>query len=255
MADKRNRILKIVEYLNSCGITVNIAKNKARGNKGFFRALNNQFRIDISKDINDETIIKTLAHEFAHFIHFNYDRKLKSLDFIFDNNEDILEELISATVYTIPKTSVEPFFRIKDSLKNEISDLKKQLKNSSKDFRQIEKEIRNSTLKYLLKYDKVKVLNGLKYNLYSIEELGYNTDKELYIHLKSKQRALKRINSKISKLNNYYNSPTELFARSFELFIDNSDILKIKAPTIFNFYQEAINTNKIPLLTEFTKLL
>ena len=127
MANKRNRILKIVEYLNKCGITVNIPKNKARGNKGFFRALNNQFRIDISKDIDDETIIKTLAHEFAHFIHFNYDKKLKSLDFIFDNDSNILEELISATVYTIPKTSVEPFFRIKDNLKKEISDIKSDI--------------------------------------------------------------------------------------------------------------------------------
>ena len=91
--------------------------------------------------------------------------------------------------------------------------------------------------------------------IYGIEDLELDESCLLYIKLKSKQRELRRINSRITKLNKYYNLPTELFARSFELFVDNSDALKLKAPTIFNFYQEAINTNKIPLLTEFTKLL
>ena len=36
MASERNRILDVLNYVESCGIEVNIGKNKARGNKGFF---------------------------------------------------------------------------------------------------------------------------------------------------------------------------------------------------------------------------
>ena len=39
-----------------------------------------------------------------------------------------------------------------------------------------------------------------------------------YIKMKSLQRKQARINTKIRKLNNYYNQPSELWARFFELF-------------------------------------
>ena len=37
MVSTRNRILNLVDYIESTGIVVNIGKNKAQGNKGFFK--------------------------------------------------------------------------------------------------------------------------------------------------------------------------------------------------------------------------
>ena len=62
---------------------------------------------------------------------------------------------------------------------------------------------------------------------------------------------IKKINAKISRLNKYYNSPTELFARSFELYISDSELLKTRAPLVYKFYQKALENNKIPLISEF----
>jgi transposase len=77
----------------------------------------------------------------------------------------------------------------------------------------------------------------------------------LYLKLKSKQRALKRVNSKISRLNKYYNSPTELFARSFELYIADSNKLLRIAPNVHKEFEKTLKENKIKLLTGFVKNL
>ena len=96
MDDKRNIIIALKNYIESLGVVVNIGKTKARGNKGFF--LNRgvgSYRIDISKNIDDDATLSTLLHEYAHYIHYKYDSSLKSLDFIFDDfSGDIKEELI-----------------------------------------------------------------------------------------------------------------------------------------------------------------
>ena len=258
MVSKRNRIVDLENYLKSCGIEVNVGKNKARGNKGYFKVKGADFRIDIAKGQSEDVILKTLAHEFAHFVHYYFDKSLKNLDFIFDkNNEEILPELLNITVDSIPKDSIEPLFNLKNNVKQEILSLTKQLKESHKFIEdvksclKIEQKINKTNLKYLLKYDKVKVVELFTTKIYTIEELDKTTDVGLYLTLKSKQRALKRINSKISRLNKYYNSPTELFARSFELYAtDNDKLLKI-APNVHKEFNNAINSNKIKLLTRF----
>ena len=261
MASERNRILKIVEYLNSCGIEVKIGKNKARGNKGFFATQGATFRIDIAKGQSEDVVERILTHEFAHYVHYRQDKTLKNLDFIFrDCSDTIMEELISLTVESIPKESVEPLFKCKKELELEICKLENLLKEKNiglkKDvyFSQIEKKIINSSLKYLLKYDKVKVVECFSTKLYSIDDLGYDKDIDLYLRLKSKQRFLKRINSKISKLNKYYNSPTELFARSFEYFIYEKIKFKEIAPYTYRYYEELLNGDSLPILKGFIKL-
>jgi hypothetical protein len=251
MANQRNRLISLINYIESCGITINLAKNKARGHRGYFKTDGKNFRIDLSKELKDDDILKTLAHEFAHFVHYNYDNTLKSLDFIFEDENKFIDELIDITVLTIPKCSVEPIFKIKSNLEKDILDLQKQLDKFSIDTKQLEKNIKNTKLKYLLKYDKVKLLDGFKTTQLSIDLLGYSTDIEIYLHLSSKKRALKKIHSKITRLNKYYNSPTELFARSFELYISNPEILKTKAPNVYNFYKNIKENNKIPLICEF----
>ena len=257
MVSERDRILDLVNYIESCGVEVNIARNKARGNKGFFRAENSKFRIDIAKDQKNIEIIRILAHEFAHFVHYTYDRTLKNLDFIFPDEEDVLEELLMITIDSISKKTVENMFREKDSIKKSSKEYVQMLKTFYPDFKEatdfipLERKINKTSLRYLLKYDKVKVVElfGIKY--YSVEDLSENTPEELYIKYKSNKRRLKRINSKISRLNKYYNSPTELFARSFELYVTNQNKLKELAPKVYKMYLENFTSLKVPLLINF----
>lgn len=251
MASERNRIVDLTNYLEACGIEVNIGKNKARGNKGYFKVRGDSFRIDVAKNQAEDSVINILAHEFAHFVHYEYDKTLKSLDFIFTDSDSLMEELLAVTVATIPKQTVEPLFKQAKLLKDDINVLKLKLNALNLDYEKLEKRIKKSPFKYLLKYDKVKVYEGFYLKSYSIEELIEETDVNLYLHLKSKQRNLRRLNSKISRLNKYYNEPTELFARAFELFISDRKLLLNTAPTVCKMLEEAISSNKISLLTDF----
>lgn len=198
MACERNRILETTQYLESLGIEVNIGKNKARGNKGFFKAYDKNFRIDIAKNQSEETVLKTLVHEFAHYVHYTYDKTLKSLDFIIDEDDELTEELIKLTVDSISKNSIAPIFKAKEEIKAEIA------KSSLNIFKQ----------KFL-------------------------------------QKELKRINSKISRLNRYYNSATELFARSMEAYILNREVFLKKAPNLAKHY----NQSHLPLIENLEKIL
>ena len=67
MVSKRDCIENIIDYLRTLNIEVNVAKNNARGNKGFFSAKGFSYRIDVSKKIENEEILSVLAHEFAHY--------------------------------------------------------------------------------------------------------------------------------------------------------------------------------------------
>lgn len=246
MVSERNRILRLKEYFESLGIEVNIGKNKARGNKGFFRGTNNgAYRIDISKNIGEEETLSVLLHEFAHFVHFKYDKTLSSLDFAFDNITDMMnEELVNVTVKKIPKTEAKVLFDKKDKLASEIKEMTKQIKQTYPDFKvstPCKKFERHFSLpvKYLLKYDRINFNN----TIYSVENLGKDfyelSDEEiLYVQIKSKQRMIGRINARISKLNRYYNNPTELFARFIELFYSDKNSAELIAPNVcklFNF--------------------
>lgn len=202
MDSQRNRIIEISDYLQKLGIEVNIGKNKARGNKGFFKAISNKFRIDIAKGLDEETIVGVLTHEFAHYLHYCFDKKLQSLDFIFEGN-DLTEELIELTVASIPKSSISPIFELKEKI---ISEIKQE------------------------------------------QEAGFS------FKLKYLQKELRRINSRISRLNRYYNTQTELFARSLEMYVTKPEVFKNKAPEVYKCYENAVCKNKIPILTEFIKI-
>lgn len=254
MASERNRILDLVQYIESCGVEVNIGKNKARGNKGFFKATKKSFRIDIAKNQSEESILRTLAHEFAHYVHYQHDRTLMSLSFIFDESDEITEELILATVATIPKKTVQPIFDLESTLKKEIKNLKSELKLIGCDFKSIEYEIKNKPYKYLLKHDRVKVQEGFNIKYYSIDSLQIDDKELLYLKYCSKKRALNRVRSRISKLNGYYNAPTELFARSFELYVAQKESLLKVSPRIYEMYEKNIHAVKNPLLTNFVKI-
>ena len=76
-----------------------------------------------------------------------------------------------------------------------------------------------------------------------------------YITLKSKKRMLGRINSRISKLNRYYNAPTELFARFVELYFLLPLKTKEIAPNAYFLFELALKDNKLPELAELSKIL
>lgn len=208
MDDKRNRITNVVNYLESLGIQVNVGKNKARGNQGFFKTIGESFRIDVAKKLSEEETLRVLIHEFAHYVHYKYDKKLKSLDFIIEtDSEELIEELIEITVSTISKNSVAPLFEAKEKLKTDIKNLQKSNKINS------------------------------------------------YWELQFLKRALNRINSKISRLNRYYNTPTELFARSIEIYLTDRNLFSKKAPSLLKCYDKVFLENKVPLLSELNKNL
>ena len=84
--------------------------------------------------------------------------------------------------------------------------------------------------KYLLKYDKVKYFNDI-FSADKIDEnLRLNDVQKAYIKLKSKQRALRRVNCRISRLNKYYNNPTELFARFIDAYYTKPEMTQKLAP-------------------------
>ena len=262
MADKRNRSLAFVEFLQSEGITVNVAKNKAWGHKGFFKAKDNSYRIDIAKGLSDYETLRVLLHEFAHYLHFKYDKNLSNLDFIIkDLDNDILEEMIKLTVDLIPQGQAKELFNKKEALNVEIKNIANSIKTVYPDFKlstpnkKIENVLQKKGLSLLVKYDKVKVLNGFRIKLLTIENVDkYFSTEDLilkqYLLLKSKQRYLKRINTRINKLNRYYNSLTELFARSIEIYFLNSSLMNLKAPKLKTIYDNVIAENMLPSLTK-----
>lgn len=236
MVDKRNRIAILSEYISHSGVDLNIGKNKARGNNGIFMHSKNAFRIDVSKDIEPEKYFSVLLHEFAHFIHYTYDHSLKSLTFVFDDfTDELRNELINVTVQEVPKEFAASLFEKKGKIINDIKILEKEIKSNYPDFKlsipykKIESKL-PIPLNYLLKYDCIKYL-GKIYTISNIKQY-FDTDEYClkYIQLRYSQRLLKRINSKIYKLNKYYNTPSELFARFIEQYYTNPEQTKIIAP-------------------------
>lgn len=260
MVSKRDRILEIARFLEENGIEINIGKNKARGNKGFFKAQGNRFRIDVAKGLSDDAILSTIVHEFGHYIHYNYDKTLNDLSFVFkDNDLELQEELLQLTVNSIPSENVRPLFEQQDRALKEINDLVSRLRavysdfNPSKPYLPIEDAIKKTPLKHLLKYDEVKLIEMFCVKKYSIKSLSEDDFTSLYLKLKSKQRLLKRLKGRVSKLNRYYNQPTELFARSFEAYFLKNNATSKLAPNVCRAYESFINNSSSKLLTDFVK--
>ncbi len=239
MACERDRIIALADYFNSLGINLNLLTTKARGNKGvFIRKSNGINRIDISKDADSEQILSIMLHEFAHFVHSQYDKTMNSLDFVFGEiTEDIKEELVNVTLQAIPKEYISPLFKQKNKINSEIKKLASDIRAKHQNFKlsmrckEIEKNF-TTPMKYLLKYDRIKYFNKI-YSVDNISEFKAITAVERdYILLKSKQRMIKRINSRINRLNNYYGAYNELFARFIELYYTNYERAAKIAPNL-----------------------
>ncbi len=259
MAGERDRILKIKKFLNTLGIDVNIGRTKARGNKGIFIGRQNSFRIDISKDLPEEKILPVIIHEFVHYVHYLHDKKLKSLNFVFEEiTEAEEEELINITVREIPKDFASSLYLQKEKLRAEIKTISGFIKSEYPDFKSskgdkaLEKNL-GLPFRYLLKYDRIKIFN----KIYSVGDVYENISEvqRNYLLLKSKQRALARINSKINRLNKYYNTPSELFARFCELYFLNKEKSYELAPNLSSEFCRVIESGKIQEFSDLDKLI
>ena len=265
MAGTRNATLiknELKRYISSLGLTLNTL-TKARGNRGFFK----EGRIDISKTLDDESAVRVIVHEFAHYVNHNLDKKLKSLEPLFgEDNEIIRDELISVTAFVDNNSMCIKLTSEREQLKSEIKDLIKKIKlvypkfSVSETFREFNRYTMWSDLKYLEKYDRIRVQNLLSTKTYSIKNIrsDFPDTPEVfvdYINLKSKQRMRAKISRKISKINKYYNEPCELYARFIEgLYID-MERTKELAPQTYKIFEELYRKNHYKCLPELFSII
>lgn len=243
---------ELINYLKSLGLTVNTA-TKARGHRGFF--LNN--RIDISKSVEENRVVPTLLHEFTHYIHSKIEPEMNksggNFKKIFNSDNPIYhKELEKVTQFVDENSRLVNFYNKKGELKEKIVEEEILIKSYFLDFKRstpykpIEKIIKKTDMKYLLKYDKVKIWGGnfsFKTRIISID----NIEKDFpdcedyiysYIRLKSYQRKLNKVSSRINKYNRYYSSPAEMFARFVEgLYLDEEWVEALAPESVKKFYE------------------
>ncbi|MBO7673346.1 hypothetical protein J6S88_08085 [bacterium] len=243
---------EFIKYLKTLGLTVNTV-TKARGHRGFF--LNN--RIDISKNIEENRIIPTLLHEFTHYVHSKMEPDIGknggTFTKIFNSDNPVYKnELSKVTQFVDEDSRLVKLYNMRSELKEKIEDEEVIIRGYFSDFKRslpykkIEKEIKKSDMKYLLKYDKVKIFDGVlsfKTKIISVDTVendfsGYEKYVYSYIRLKSYQRKFNRISSRINKYNRYYSRPTEMFARLVEgLYLDEEWVEALAPESVKRFYE------------------
>ena len=243
---------RLIKYFKSIGLTVHTG-TKARGHQGFF--LNN--RIDISKNISENRLVPTLLHEFTHYIHSKLEPDMNktggTLEIIFKSNNPIYqEELIKVTNFVDNNSLCIRLYEHKDRVKQKIKEQETIIKNHypkfqrSKKFKEFDRYIKRSNARYLLKYDRVRLIEGGFFKrstkLFSIDNIEKDfTDMPTafvaYIRLHSYQKKQSRISARINKYKKYYEKPCELFARLVEgLYLDKEWVEAIAPNVTKQFY-------------------
>ena len=246
---------ELIKYFKSLGLTVHTT-TKARGHQGFF--LKN--RIDISKNIPENRVVPTLLHELAHYIHSKIEPDMNktggTLGMLFkDDSRVLFDELIKVTNFVDPNSLCVRLYEHKDRVKSKIKEYENIIKiyypdfMRSKKFKEFDKYIKKSDARYLLKYDRVKLIQGGFFRkttkLYSIDNIEKDfTDMPkafaAYIRLKSYQKKQTRISARINKYKKYYEKPAELFARLVEgLYLDREWVEAIAPIAVERFYKLA----------------
>lgn len=273
MAQIRNRVTNqiskdnkkiLFEFFKKIGADVRV-NTKAHGHQGFCRA----GRIDISKELPPDKFKRVLVHEFAHFSHFKKDENFKNPEMIFDDDfEKYRKEL---RIITDKVFDFEPQNRMivqKTSLTAKVKDLRSKIReeypdfSTVEDFKEFKKYVKKSDAKYLLKYDRVLVKGffGFSKKILSVDKLDEDFPfmPEAFknaIIMKSFERKRTRLNSRISKINKYLDTPAELFARFVEAyFFDKENTFK-SAPLSSCKFEELLKNNYYPHLKEFFEIL
>lgn len=243
---------ELIKYFKSLGLTVN-TNTKARGHQGFFV----KDRIDVSKNIPENRVIPTLLHEFAHYIHSkiepNMNRTGGTLDIIFNSSNSLYkEELLKVTNFVDQNSLCIKLYEHKERIKDKVKEQEEIIKiyypnfQRSKKFKDFDKYIKKSNARYLLKYDRVKLIEGNFFKkttkIYSINDIEKDFSDihpafAAYIRLKSYQRKQKRNSARINRLKKYYEKPSELFARFVEgIYLDNEWVEAIAPNVTKQFY-------------------
>lgn len=265
MACSRNKTLiknELIRYISSLGIDVNTI-TKARGNKGFFK----EGRIDVSKSLDDDNSVMVLVHEFAHFINFKLDNTLKDFKILFEDDSDIIkDELLSVTIFVDENALCRKLNSERDKLNTSIKSLTDKIKltypnfSRSEEFKEFKKFSRWSDISYLEKYDRVKIHNLFSSKIYSLSTIkkDFPDTPEVfidYLKLKSQQRKRAKISRKISRMNKYYNAPSELFARFIEGLYLDIETVKELAPNTYSRFIDLYNKNHYDGLRELFSIL
>ena len=246
---------ELIKYFQSLGLTVHTT-TKARGHQGFF--LKN--RIDISKNIPENRVVPTLLHEFARYIHSKIEPDMNktggTLAKLFKDDSHVLfDELVKVTNFVDQNSLCVRLYEHKDRVKSRIKEYENIIKiyypqfMRSKKFREFDKYIKKSDARYLLKYDRVKLIQGGFFRkttkLYTIDNLEKDfTDIPkafaAYIRLKSYQKKQARISARINKYKKYYERPTELFARLVEALYLDKEWTQAIAPNVTKKFYELL---------------
>lgn len=246
----------VIDFLRSCGIEVK-TNTKARGNQGLYQ----KNRIDISKGLKDDKAIEVLVHEFAHHIHYKTDKDfLKNggkLENIFDtkNIKEIKQELITVTNLIDKNSRLKTIIEAKEETSKTIKSMQNAIKRDypeflrSKKFIAFEKHIKNSDARYLVKYDAVKIQQGLfikKERYLSVKNLDIDFPDmpkafKTYIRLCSMQRKQTKLARRINKMNKYFEKPTELFARFVQGYFLTPETVSTIAPITSKRFKELLN--------------
>lgn len=244
---------ELIKYFKSLGLIVHTG-TKARGHQGFF--LKN--RIDISKNVPENRVVQTLLHEFAHYIHSKIEPDMNktggTIGMLFKTDTPIfLEELIKVTNFVDPNSLCIRLYEHKERVKLKIREYEDIIKiyypkfQRSKKFKDFDSYIKKSDAKYLLKYDRVKLIRGGFFRktakLYTIDNIE-NDFKDIpkafaaYIRLRSYQKKQARISARINRYRKYYEKPAELFARLVEgLYLDREWVEAIAPNVTSKFYE------------------
>ena len=248
---------ELIQYYKSLGLTVHMT-TKARGHQGFF--LKN--RIDISKNTPENRIIPTLLHEFAHYIHSKIEPDMNktggTLSMLFKSDNPIFaEELIKVTNFVDPNSLCVRFYEHRDRVKTKIKEYEDIIKifypkfQRSKKFKEFDRYIKKSDARYLLKYDRVKLIKGGFFKkttkLYTIDNIEYDLQDmpqafAAYIRLKSCQKKQSRISARINRYKKYYEMPAELFARLIEGLYLDSEWVEAIAPNVTKQFYALLET-------------
>lgn len=257
-----------VKFLKNLDIQVK-TNTKARGHQGFF--LKN--RIDVSKNLDDKRSIEVLAHEFAHYIHSKIESDMYktggSLEKLFDYRDCSLieKELLRVTDFVDKNSRLMALKKFKSQISKQIKEyqaiIQKDYPNflRSKKFKEFDKYIKKSNARYLLKYDRVKIISTFlrRQTLLSIDDLETDfRDMPIafssYIRLTSMQRKQARVSRRINKLNKYYKRPSELFARFVEGYFSASDKISLIAPMTTNRFLDLLDDGHYFELKELFEL-
>ncbi len=243
---------ELIKYFRTLGLEVNTS-TKARGHQGFF--LKN--RIDISKNISEERFIPTLLHEFTHYIHTqlepNVNKTGGTLEKIFNSTNPIYQkELIRVTQFVDESSRLVKLYELRDKIRIKIKQQELIIKEEfpefqrSKAFKPFERYIKKTDARYLLKYDRVKIMEGFwsrKSRVITIDFIEKDFPEMpaafvAAVRLKSLQRKSSRVSARINRYKKYYERPTELFARLVEgLYLDEEWVRALAPETTDKFFE------------------